>query len=95
MMALARVVTFEGVTDERAAELSREIEDGELPEGLPATEVIVLHDPEAETAIAILFFESDADYEQGHAVLDAMPGPDTPGRRTSVRKHHVAARRSS
>ena len=73
-------------------EMSREMQDGERPEGLPATEVIVLHDPEAETSLAIVFFESEEDYKQGDAVLSAMPTGDTPGRRTSVTKYNVAVR---
>ena len=48
-MAFARVVSFEGVTKERIAELQREMAEGERPEGLPATELIVLHDPESRS----------------------------------------------
>jgi len=91
-IALARVVAFEGVSANRMDEMSREMQDGERPEGLPATEVIVLHDPEAETSLAIVFFESEEDYKQGDAVLSAMPTGDTPGRRTSVTKYNVAVR---
>jgi hypothetical protein len=91
-MALARVVSFEGVSAGRMDEMSREMQDGERPEGLPATEVIVLHDAEAETSLAIVFFETEEDYRQGDATLSAMPTGDTPGRRTSVTKYNVAVR---
>ena len=91
-MALARVVTFEDVSADRMDEMSREMQDGERPEGLPATEVIVLHDPEAKKSLAIVFFESEDDYRQGDATLSAMPAGDTPGRRTSVTKYNVAVR---
>ena len=91
-MALARVVTFEDVSADRMDEMSREIQDGERPEGLPATEVIVLHDPEAKKSLAIVFFETEDDYRQGDATLSAMPAGDTPGRRTSVTKYNVAVR---
>lgn len=91
-MALARVVTFEDVSADRMDEMSREIQDGERPEGLPATEVIVLHDPEAKKSLAIVFFETEDDYRQGDATLSAMPTGDTPGRRTSVTKYNVAVR---
>ena len=91
-MALARVVTFEDVSADRMDEMSREIQDGERPEGLPATEVIVLHDPEAKKSLAIVFFETEEDYRQGDATLSAMPTGDTPGRRTSVTKYNVAVR---
>ena len=91
-MAFARVVTFEGVSKDRMAEMDREMREGQPPEGLPATEVIVLHDPEAEQSLAIVFFETEDDYRQGDKVLSAMPAGDTPGRRTSVTKYAVATR---
>jgi hypothetical protein len=94
-MALARVVTFEGVSADRMDEMARNMEEGERPEGLPATEIIVLHDPEAEKSLAIVFFENEEDYTQGDATLNAMPAGDTPGRRTSVTKHNVAVRMTS
>ena len=37
-MALARVVSFDGVTKDRIEEMQREIGEGEPPEGLPAKE---------------------------------------------------------
>jgi hypothetical protein len=91
-MALARVVSFEGVDSGRIAQLKSEIEDGEKPEGLPATEMMILHDPESENALAIVFFDSEDDYRTGDAFLSAMDASDTPGRRTSVTKHDVAVR---
>lgn len=94
-MALARVVTFEGVNADRMAQMSREMQEGERPEGLPATEIIVLHDPDAETALAIVFFDDEDDYRQGDATLNAMPAGDTPGRRASVTKYDVAVRMSA
>jgi hypothetical protein len=94
-MALARVVTFENVDKQRIEELKREIEGGEPPVDVPATEMMVLHDPEANKSIAIVFFANDEDYERGHAALDAMPAGDTPGRRTSVTKYDVAVRMTS
>jgi hypothetical protein len=91
-MALARVVSFDGVSTQRAEELSREIGEGERPDNLPATEMIILHDPEGEQALAIVFFDNEDDYQQGHETLDAMPRGDTPGQRTSVTKYNVAVR---
>lgn len=92
-MALARVVSFDGVDADRIGELRAQLE-GERPEGLPAAEVIALHDVEGERALVILFFESEDDYRQADAVLDAMPAGETPGRRASVEKYEVAIRRS-
>jgi len=91
-MGLARVVSFEGVSKERIEELKAQISDGEQPEGLNATEFVVLHDSEAETSLAILFFANEEDYEKGDAVLNAMPTDGTPGKRTSVARYDVALR---
>ena len=91
-MALARVVSFEGVSKERMDEMRREMEGNERPEGVPATGIIVLHDAESEKSLAIVFFENEDDYRTGDEALNAMPATDTPGRRTSVTKYDVAAR---
>jgi hypothetical protein len=91
-MALARVVSFEGVSKERMEELAGEMREGDRPEDLPATEVVVLHDPAAEKSLVILFFATEDDYMRGDAVLSAMPADDTPGRRTSVTKYDVPIR---
>jgi len=91
-MALARVVSFEGVDSGRIAEMKSEIEGGEKPEGLPATEMMILHDPQADSALAIVFFDNEDDYRTGDEFLSSMPAADTPGRRTSVTKHDVAVR---
>ena len=91
-MALARVVAFDGVTKERIEELRREIGEQGRPDEIPATEMMVLHDPDTERSLAILFFDSDEDYRKGDAALDAMPAGDTPGSRTSVAKYEVAIR---
>ena len=94
-MALARVVSFERVSKDRIEQLKREMTEGERPEGLPATEVVLLHDADAEKSLAILFFENEDDYEQGDETLNAMATGDTPGQRTSVTKYDVAVRMSA
>jgi len=91
-MALARVVSFEGVSRERVERLRRDMAEGERPEGIPATEFLMLHDPQADEALAIIFFETEDDYRRGDEALSAMPADDTPGRRASVRKYEVALR---
>ena len=91
-MALARVVAFEGVTTERIADLEREIREGGRPEGLDPTEMILLHDPDAEKSLVIVLFDDEEAYRRGDAVLDAMPAGETPGRRASVTKYNVALR---
>ena len=94
-MALARVVTFDGVSKERMAELKKEMEAGEAPEGFPSSELIVLHDPDAEKSLVVVVFDSEDDYKKGDEVLSAMPAGDTPGQRTSVTKYDVAMRMKS
>jgi hypothetical protein len=93
-MALARVVTFEGVSKDRMDEMRSEMDRGERPPDVPATEIVVLHDPEAEKSQVILFFENEDDYNQADQALNAMDTGDTPGRRTSVSKYDVAMRMS-
>jgi hypothetical protein len=92
-MALARVVAFEGVTGERIDQLRSEIEAGERPDDIPASEFVVLYDAESQSSLAILFFDTEDDYARGDATLNAMPAGDTPGQRASVRKYDVALRR--
>ena len=94
-MALARVVRFEGVGQDRIEEMRDGIESEEAPEGLPAKEIVVLHDADAETALVIVFFDTEDDYTRGDALLSAMPAGDTPGRRVSVEKYAVPIRRTA
>jgi hypothetical protein len=94
-MALARVVGFNGVTKDRMNDLRRQIEEDDRPDEIPATEIMVLHDPEAEESLAILIFETEEDYRRGDEALNAMPADDTPGGRTSVKKYDVAIRRTA
>ncbi len=91
-MALAHVVSFDRVTKDRIEAIRGQIADAEPPEGLPAKEIIVLHDPEAEKSLLILFFNTEDDYRSGDEVLSAMATDDTPGQRASVTRYHVAAR---
>ena len=91
-MALARVVSFDGVTRDRVQEMQSEMRDSEPPEGPPAQEIIVLHDPDAEKSVVIVFFDNEEDYQRGDEVLSGMPAGDTPGQRTGVAKYDVAIR---
>jgi hypothetical protein len=72
--------------------MQREMDEGDRPEDVPAKEIVVLHDPEAEQSLVILFFDTEDDYKRGDEALNAMPAGDTPGRRTSVAKYNVATR---
>lgn len=91
-MAFARVVSFDGVNKERIEQMREEMSGEAPPDEIPASEVIILHDPDAERSLAIVFFETEDDYRRGDAALDAMPAGDTPGSRTGVTKYDVAIR---
>jgi hypothetical protein len=91
-MALARVVSFDGVSKDRMEEMQREMRGGERPEGVEATEFLVLHDPDAEKTLVIFFFETEDAYARSDEILNAMPAGETPGRRASVTKYDVAFR---
>ena len=93
-MALARVVSFDGVTADQMERMRREITEGPPPEGMSPTEIVVLHDPAAEKALVTVFFESEDEYRRGDEVLSAMPADQVPGQRSSVDKYEVAIRRT-
>ena len=52
-MPFARVVPFDGVSAERIAEMQGEMENSDQPDDVPAKELIVLDDPEAEKSVVI------------------------------------------
>jgi len=85
-------VTFDGVSSERMSQMQSEMEGSDRPDDVPAKEIVVLHDPEGEKSLVILFFETEDDYQRGDEALNAMPAGDTPGQRTSVTKYQVAFR---
>jgi hypothetical protein len=92
-MALARVVAFDGVNKERIDQLRSQIESSDgPPDEVPATEILILHDPDGERSLAILLFDNESDYIRGDAALSAMPTDETPGRRVSIAKYEVAIR---
>ena len=91
-MALARVVTFDGVSKDRMEEMRKEMEGGQPPEGFPQSELLVLHDADAERSLVVIIFDNEDDYRKGDEILDAMPAGDTPGQRSSVTKYNVAMR---
>jgi hypothetical protein len=73
-------------------EMQKEIGEGAPPEGMNPTEIMVLHDAQAEQALVLVFFDSEEDYRKGDEILSAMPAGETPGRRTSVAKYDLAIR---
>jgi hypothetical protein len=91
---LARVVTFDGVSSDRMNEMKQEMEGGQPPEGLDAKELLVLHDPDSEKSLVVVFFDDEDAYSRGDEILSSMPTGDTPGQRTSVSKYGVAHRQT-
>jgi hypothetical protein len=91
-MALARVVSFDGVSSDRMAEMQSRMQSNERPDDVPAKEIVVLHDPDNDKSLVLLFFETEEDYRRGDEALNAMPASDTPGSRSSVTKYQVAFR---
>lgn len=90
-MALARVVSFDGVTQARVEEMKEQMAEGR-PDDIPATEIVMLYDADAEKSMVVLFFDNEEDFEQADQTLSAMPADDTPGMRTAVGKYEVAVR---
>ena len=91
-MALARVATFEGVTAEHVDGLRKRIEENGQPEGMNATEFLVLFDPGTGKSVSIVLFDNEDDYEKGSAILDGVNRDDAPGGRTSVERFEVPIR---
>ena len=91
-MAIARVVSFEGVTKERIEQMKQEMEGGQPPEGLNATELMILHNADDDSSLAIVFFDNEEDYRKGDEILGSMDTSDTPGTRTGVTRYDVPIR---
>lgn len=90
-MALARVVSFAGVGQERVEEMKQQMNQGR-PDDIPATEIVMLYNAEEEKAVVVLYFDNEDDYNRADSTLSAMPASETPGERTSVGKYEVAVR---
>jgi hypothetical protein len=93
-MAYARVVTFEGVSQDAANEIRQEISQGERPEGIPATEILVLADSAGGKLQVITFYDTEDDYRQGDQTLQGMSPPQGMNR-ASVEKYEVTVRRTA
>ncbi len=92
----ARVARWEGANakslEESAGEIRTQAEaGGGPPPGVPSKEFLLLQDPAAGKAIAIMLFESEDDYRQGDETLNSMSPPGGGmGERVSVEKLEVA-----
>jgi hypothetical protein len=94
-MALARVVSFQNINPDNVARIRQSIEAGDLPEGMPPAEFLLLHEQGADTALAIVVVETEDDYRRVDEILGSVPADEAAGRRTSVTKYEVAVRAST
>jgi len=88
----ARVVTFEGAGAAAMEETAKQIQEGERPEGIPATAFYFLGDRASGKTVTIGLFETEEDLQKGHETLSAMNPPGEGfGRRVSVDLMEVLA----
>jgi hypothetical protein len=94
----ARIARWEGADaaalEESAAQIRAQAEAaGGPPPGVPAKELLLLHDTAGGKAIAISLFETEEDYRQGDETLDSMSPPGGGmGTRVSVEKLELVVR---
>jgi hypothetical protein len=95
-MAIVRAVEFSGVTQQTIDNVAAMINSSDAPPAeIPAKQIVVLWDEAAQKSLTLVFFDNEADYQQGDAALNAMPAGDTPGTRTSVTKYQVAVHKTA
>jgi hypothetical protein len=78
----ARVVRFTDA-DRSRIEARGEDEQGP-PEGINPKQVQVVFDESQQTAVVILFFETEEEMRSADEALNAMDSGDTPGTRASI-----------
>ena len=86
-MALARVVIFDGVTEERMQEMDRQMQEGDSPKDFLRRSSSPFTMPTQRESLVIVFLENEDDYNRADEILSAMPAGDTPGQRASVTKY--------
>ncbi len=92
----ARIVRFDGASQETIAKVRAQIDasDGPPP-GVKATSMKMLFDSDQGTALFIAFFETEADMREADRVFEDMDGSDTPGKRLSVDRCEVVIEREA
>jgi hypothetical protein len=86
----ARVATFEGdpsTVDTSIAQVRREMESGQVPEGLEGAKMLMLIDRSSGKGLGITLFDSEDAMRRGDETLNAM-SPEG-GRRTAVEFYEV------
>ena len=94
-MALARVVTFDGVSKERMDEMNREMESGQPPEGMPRGGAHRPARPRRREVARRRHLRLGGGLQEGRRDLGQHAGRGPPGTRTSVTKYNVATRMKS
>lgn len=98
---LARVARWEGADPQTlqasAEEIRRQSEaESGPPEGVPAKQLLLLHDTDNGRAMVIVLFDNEDDYREGDETLDSMSPPGGGmGRRVAVDKYEVAVQLDS
>ncbi|HTR74023.1 MAG TPA: hypothetical protein VMH33_02035 [Solirubrobacterales bacterium] len=93
---LARVARWEGADPQTLEATATAIRtqseaEGGPPPGVPAKQLLLLHDTDGGRAMAIMLFENEDDYREGNETLDSMSPPgDGMGRRVAVDRYEVA-----
>jgi hypothetical protein len=92
----ARVARWEGADAEairaNAEEIKARVEEGP-PEGVPATGITFLVDPDGGRVMGISLFETEEDLRAGDEVLNSMSPPNPMGTRAGVETYEVAVDR--
>jgi hypothetical protein len=91
-----RVVRFADVDPEHLeGQLAARADEGGPPEGVKASGIKVMHDPDQSTAVVIQFFDTEQDMRDSEAALEAMDPSDTPGTRASVDRGEIKFEREA
>jgi hypothetical protein len=91
-----RVVRFTDVDPEHMqSQLSARADQEGPPEGVKASGIKVMHDPDQRTSVVIQFFETEQDMRDSEAALDGMDPSETPGARASVDRGEIVFEREA
>jgi hypothetical protein len=90
----ARIARWEGADADAMRRTAEEINARATngpPEGVPATGLMILIDPESGRSMGVTLFETEEDMRKGDETLNSMSPPDDGmGRRTAVETYEVA-----
>jgi septum formation inhibitor-activating ATPase MinD len=90
----ARVVRFNGVTQEGIDHVLAEIEKSDgPPPGVEAARMQMLYDADQQTSLFVAYFETAEAMQAADRVFGAMDASDTPGERASVDMAEVVIER--